>query len=81
MAAVRQPDLAASVARNTDCHDKAVAEGVFQLLKREHIASLTYQTRKAARQDVFEYIEMCYNLTHKHKNNGLLSPVDFQNRK
>ena len=35
-----------------------------------------YITRDAARQDVFDYIEMFYNLTRKHTNNGMLSPID-----
>ena len=39
-----------------------------------------YPTREAARQDVFEYIEMCYKPKRKHTNNGMLSPVDFETR-
>jgi transposase InsO family protein len=37
-------------------------------------------TREAARQGVFEYIEMFYNPKRKHTNNGMLSPVDFETR-
>ena len=40
----------------------------------------TYRTRDAARQDVFEYIEMLYNPKRQHTNNGMLSPVDFEAR-
>lgn len=40
-----------------------------------------YETREAARQDVFEYIEMFYNAKRKHTNNRMLSPVGFENRK
>ena len=28
--------------------------------------------------DVFNYIEMFYNPTRKHTNNGMLSPVDYE---
>ena len=35
-------------------------------------------TREAARQDVFEYIEMFYNPKRKHTNNGMLSPANFE---
>jgi putative transposase len=35
-----------------------VAEGFFQLLKRERIKRKIYLTRGAARSDVFDYIEM-----------------------
>jgi putative transposase len=47
-------------------------------LKRERIRRRTYQTREAARQDVFKYIEMFYNPKRKHTNNGMLSPIDFE---
>lgn len=75
-----QHDLKASMSRRGNCHDNAVAESFFQLLKRERIRRRTYVTRDAARQDVFEYIEMFYNPKRKHTNNGMLSPVDFEMR-
>lgn len=75
-----QHDLEASMSRRGNCHDNAVAESFFQLLKRERIRRQTYVTREAARQDVFEYIEMFYNPKRKHTNNGMLSPVDFERR-
>jgi putative transposase len=59
---------------------RAVAESFFQLLKRERIRRRTYISRKAARQPVFEYIEMFYNPKRKQANNGMLSPVDFETR-
>ncbi len=31
-----------------------------------------------ARQDVFNYIEMFYNLQRKHARNGVLSPISFE---
>lgn len=75
-----QHNLEASMSRRGNCHDNAVAESFFQLLKRERIRRRTYPTRDAARQDVFEYIEMFYNPKRKHTNNGMLSPVDFEAR-
>ena len=30
------------------------------------------------KQDVFDYIEMFYNPTGQHTNNGILSPVDYE---
>ena len=56
----------------------AVAESFFHLLKRERIRRRTYLKRDAARQDVFDYIEMFYNPTRKHTNNGMMSPVDYE---
>jgi putative transposase len=75
-----QHNLEPSMSRRGNCHDNAVAESFFQLLKRERVRRRTYPTRDAARQDVFEYIEMFYNPKRKHTNNGMLSPVDFENR-
>ncbi|MDC7675541.1 IS3 family transposase [Asticcacaulis sp. LKC15W] len=77
---LRQHNLEASMSRRGNCHDNAVAESFFQLLKREWIRRKTYATREAARQDVFEYIEMFYNPKRKHTNNGMLSPIDFEDR-
>ncbi len=68
------------MSRRGNCHDNAVAESFFQLLKRERIRRRTYLTHDAAQQDVFEYIEMFYNPRRKHTNNNMLSPVDFEAR-
>lgn len=64
-----------------NCHDNAVAESFFNLLKRERIRRRTYKTRVAARQDVFDYIEMFYNPKRKHVRNGMLSPVQFERQR
>jgi putative transposase len=75
-----QHNLEASMSRRGNCHDNAVAESFFQLLKRERIRRRTYPTRETARQDVFEYIELFYNPKRKHTNNGMLSPIDYEIR-
>lgn len=43
-----------------NCHDNAVADSFFQLLKRERIKRKIYTTRDDAKMDVFNYIEMFY---------------------
>ncbi len=68
------------MSRRGNCHDNAVAESFFQLLKREKIRRRTYRTREGARRNVFEYIEIFYNSKRKHTNNGMLSLVDFEER-
>ena len=78
---LRQHGLEPSMSRRGNCHDNAVAESFFQLLKRERIRRRTYPTRDEARRDVFEYIELFYNPKRKHTNNGMLSPVDFEQRR
>ena len=71
---LKHHDLEHSMSR----HDNAVAESVFNLLKRERIRRRTYRSRAEARQDVFDYIEMFYNPKRKHVRNGMLSPVEFE---
>lgn len=41
-----------------NCHDSAVVESFFQLLKRERIKKKLYGTREEARSDIFDHIEM-----------------------
>lgn len=70
--------LEGSMSRRGNCHDNAVAESFFQLLKRERIKRKIYNTRNEARADIFDYIEMFYNTRRRHGSNELLSPVDYE---
>lgn len=70
--------MLASQSRRGNCHDNAVAESFFQLLKRERIRRKTYLTREEARQDIFDYIEMFYNPRRRHGYANRLSPVEFE---
>ena len=71
-------NLQQSMSRRGNCHDNAVAESFFQLIKRERIRRKTYATRAEAREDVFDYIEMFYNPKRRHGFNKNLSPVNFE---
>lgn len=75
---LKHHNLAHSMSRRGNCHDNAVAESFFNLLKRERIRRKIYRSRDEARQDVFDYIEMFYNPKRKHVRNGMLSPVEFE---
>lgn len=66
------------MSRRGNCHDNAVAESFFNLLKRERIGRRIYRSRDEAGQDVFDYIEMFCNPKRKHVRNGMLSPVEFE---
>ncbi|WP_085940843.1 IS3 family transposase, partial [Vreelandella boliviensis] len=72
--------LVGSMSRRGNCHDNAVAESFFQLLKRERIKRQIYSTREAARRDVFNYIEMFYNPKRRHGTSDNLSPVEYERR-
>lgn len=67
-----------SMSRRGNCHDNAVAESFFQLLKRERIKKKIYSTRDDARAEIFDYIEMFYNTRRKHGFNDQLSPVEYE---
>ena len=73
-------DLEGSMSRRGNCHDNAVAESFFQLLKRERIKRKIYSSRGAARADIFDYIEMFYNNRRRHGSNEKLSPVEYEKR-
>lgn len=73
-------NLRSSMSRRGNCHDNAVAESFFQLLKRERIKRKIYATRDLARQDIFDYIEMFYNPIRKHGSNDMLSPIEYEKR-
>jgi putative transposase len=75
---LKSHNLQPSMSRRGNCHDNAVAESFFQLLKRERIRRKVYGTRDDARQDVFNYIELFYNPARRHGYAGGLSPVNYE---
>ena len=77
---IRDNKLDISMSRRGNCHDNAVAESFFQLLKRERIKRKVYTTRMDARAGVFDSIEMFYNRKRRHGFNNRLSPVVFEER-
>ncbi|MDR7103843.1 putative transposase [Croceicoccus sp. BE223] len=66
------------MSRRGNCHDNAVFESFFNLLKSKRIRRWTYRSRDEARQDVFDYIEIFYNPIRKHERNAMLKPVEFE---
>jgi putative transposase len=77
---LKSNNLEGSMSRRGNCHDNAVAESFFQLLKRERIKRKVYSNRAEARRDVFDYIEMFYNVKRRHSSNDQLSPVEYEKR-
>jgi putative transposase len=74
----RDKSLELSMSRRGNCHDNAVAESFFSLLKTERIKCRIYKTRSEARAQRFNYIELFYNPSRRHGNNGGISPVEFE---
>ena len=77
---LREHNLVSSMSRRGNCHDNAVVESFFQLLKRERIRRQIYLTRDDARADVFNYIELFYNPKRRHSTIAGLSPAQFEQR-
>lgn len=75
---LKSHNLEPSMSRRGNCHDNAVAESFFQLLKRERVRRKIYADREEARRDIFDYIEMFYNPTRRHGYNNRLSPANFE---
>ena len=67
-----------SMSGTGSCHDNAVAESFFGLLKRERVNRTRYRTRDEARADLFDYIEVFYNRKRRHGYLGNISPADFE---
>ncbi|TBL82815.1 IS3 family transposase [Hafnia alvei] len=72
--------LEGSMSRRGNCHDNAVAESFFQLLKRERIKKKIYGTREEARSDIFDYIEMFYNSKRRHGSSAQMPPTEYENQ-
>lgn len=77
-ALIKEFGIRQSMSRKGNCWDNAVSESFFHTLKTELIHHETYQTRSAAKQAVFEYIEAFYNRARLHSANGYVSPVDYE---
>lgn len=50
-------------------------ESFFNSLKNERVFHEDYETRVQAKQDVFEYIEVFYNLRRRHSALNYRSPA------
>ncbi|MFC8015393.1 IS3 family transposase [Streptomyces cinereoruber] len=66
-----------SMGRTGSCCDNAAAASFFGLLKAE-IGTLVWDSRQAARADVFRFIEVEYNRTRlrRHPEHGYLTPLE-----
>jgi transposase InsO family protein len=61
-----------------NCWDNAVSESFFHTLKTECVNHENYATREAARESIFDTIEVLYNRQRLHSSNGYLSPIEFE---
>jgi len=68
-------EMLASMSRKGNCWDNATSESFFNSLKNERVHGSRYETRDAARADIFDYIEVFYNRRRRHSALGGESPA------
>jgi len=66
------------MSRRGNCHDNAVGESFFSVVKVRENQEEKYVSRTEARSDIFEYIEMFYNSKRRHRSNGQHSRLDYE---
>ncbi len=67
-----------SMSRAGECLDNAMAESFFATLKAEVGDARPWPTRAAARQAIFEWLEVWYNRQRRHSALGYRSPVAWE---
>ena len=67
-----------SMSRTGNVYDNAPMESFFATLKKDLIHHRSYSTRRRAKADIFEYIEVFYNRQRLHSALGYLSPTAFE---
>jgi len=75
---LRELGVTCSMSRSGNVWDNSVMESFFSTLKTERTNRKYYNTRDAARADVFDYIERFYNPLRRHSTLGYRSPVAFE---
>jgi transposase InsO family protein len=70
--------LVPSMSRKGNCYDNATMESFWSTLKLELIYRCDFLTRREARTQIFDYIEVFYNRQRSHSALGYHSPVDFE---
>jgi putative transposase len=73
--------MVCSMSRKGECWDNAPTESFFHSLKVEWIyGENIFETRKEAKEKIFDYIESWYNTKRLHSTNGHVSPAEFEKR-
>lgn len=70
--------LICSMSKKGDCYDNAAMESWNHSLKVEAIHGERFVTRQAAKQHVFEYIEVYYNRKRLHSKLDYMSPEAYE---
>jgi transposase InsO family protein len=72
--------MIASMSRNGDCWDNAVAESFFATIRAELIEHEVYATHAAAIAAIGDHIDGFYTPQRRHSSLGYVSPMEFELR-
>ncbi|MBL0940379.1 MAG: IS3 family transposase [Gemmatimonadaceae bacterium] len=70
--------MRASMSRQGDCFDNAVAESFFSTLEFELLMHHDFHSRAEARRAIFRFIETWYNPKRRHSTLGYVSPTEYE---
>ena len=71
--------MTGSMSRKGDCWDNAVTETLFGSLKVERIYGLRFVTRRAAKDEIMDWMQF-YNSKRLHSTLGYLSPMAYEKK-
>jgi len=74
---LKQYEMMVSMSRKGNCWDNAPIERFFGSLKSERLASCRFATRKAAENEILDYI-IYYNFARLHSTLGYRSPMQYE---
>ncbi len=69
-------EIVCSMSRKGNCYDNAAAESFFSILKSE--LGERFESHSAAKDELFDYIEVFYNQQRRHSAIGYRSPAEFE---
>jgi putative transposase len=75
---LKEKGIVCSMSGKGNCFDNAAMESFFHTLKTECVYFENYPTREAAKQNIFEYIEVFYNHQRRHSTLGYVSPAFYE---
>jgi putative transposase len=70
--------LICSMSRKGNCWDNAPMESFFHTLKTEWVYGFKYNTRREAKDSLFEYIEIFYNRQRRHSALQYMNPCQYE---
>jgi transposase InsO family protein len=76
-ALLEKHSITVSMSRTGDCYDNAMMESFWGTLKAE-CATAPFASRAAAREAIFEYLEVWYNRQRLHSALNYTSPAQFE---